>query len=91
MEQKAQMTKPLRKVLSEVISEYSSFEYGGSLIYIKHFGHEDQSSLENHYEQVYQKAQKQGLPTQKKKLLNFYKKKIYGRKKMRIRLLQKST
>lgn len=65
MEQKAPDDKTLRKVLSEVINEYSSFEYNGSVIYIKHFGHEDQSSLENHYEQIYKKAQKQGLPTEK--------------------------
>lgn len=65
MEQKAPEEKVLRKLLSEIIKGYSAFEYEGSTVHIKHFGHEEQSQLEGQYEEVFQKAKKQGLPTEK--------------------------
>ena len=64
MEQKAPDEKTLRKVLSEIIKGHSCLDHEGSLIYTKHFNQEDQASLDEHYQTVFDKAKKQGLPTE---------------------------
>lgn len=64
MEQKAPEEKILRRVLSEIIREYSIFEYKEKTVYIKHFRQFDQSELESHYDSVFNRAKKQGLPTE---------------------------
>ena len=61
MEQKAPEEKILRKVLSEIIREYSAFEHNKKTVYIKHFRQSDQSELENHYDLIFEHAEKPGF------------------------------
>ena len=63
MEQKAPEEKIIRKVLSEIIREYSA-EHNKKTVYIKHFRQSDQSELENHYDLIFEHAKSQGLPTE---------------------------
>lgn len=68
MEQEAPDEKVLRRTLSEIIDGYSCFEYQGSTVYIKHFGNKEQSDLEKQYQEVFDKAKKQGLQTEEEAL-----------------------
>ena len=68
MEQSAPEEKLLRQALSEIIQGFSTFEYKDATVYIKHFNQEDQALLENQYQEVFEKAKKQGLPTEEETL-----------------------
>lgn len=61
-----------RLVFAEVAQGYSSGEFKGKVVYIKHFSQKDFGLLEYEYEKGHLTAQEAGLPTleEKKKLLS---------------------
>jgi hypothetical protein len=59
----------LRKVLAQITEGYSPVELEGQeKAYVKHFGNEDQYRLERFRSEVYDKARKNGLPTEEETL-----------------------
>jgi|TARA_Y100000289_G_scaffold19707_1_gene19019 hypothetical protein len=60
--------KTLRKVLSDVINGYTFVDNEGEEAYVKHFGSREQQELEEHYDRIFKKAQKNGLPTEKESM-----------------------
>lgn len=54
----------LRKVFSDVINGYSIIEYENETAFVKHFGSREQQQLEWHYESIFKRAKKNGLPTE---------------------------
>ena len=59
----------LRKVLAQITEGYSPVELEGQeKAYVKHFGNEDQYRLESFRSNIYNKARKNGLPTEEETL-----------------------
>tara|TARA_R110001599_G_scaffold185270_1_gene379491 strand:- start:54327 stop:55319 length:993 start_codon:yes stop_codon:yes gene_type:complete len=58
----------LRKVLSEIIDGYTKIYLRGEDVFVKHFSNNDQRLLEDNYKQVFDKAKKNGLPTEEETL-----------------------
>ncbi len=63
-EEKAPEDKVLRGVLSSIVKGYSLVESKGEKAYIKHFNNNDQGELEESYKNAFDKAKKNGLPTE---------------------------
>lgn len=60
--------KVLRKTFSEVIKGCTKTSLNGKDLFIRHFGNEDQAMLEENYQEIYDKAKKNGLPTTEESL-----------------------
>lgn len=60
--------KELSKAYLDIINGYSQAKYSGETVYIKHFGLFDESEINENYQEVYDNAQRQGLPTEKERL-----------------------
>ena len=58
----------LRKVFCEIVQGFTRLEYGGVNLYIKHLTQHDQYLLEERKDEVFNKAKKKGLPTEKEAL-----------------------
>ncbi|MFT6604345.1 MAG: hypothetical protein ACJARO_001864, partial [Bacteriovoracaceae bacterium] len=58
----------LRKVLSEIVDGYTKIHLNERTVFVKHFSNNDQCLLEGNYEEVFEKAKKNGLPTEKETL-----------------------
>ena len=58
----------LRKVLSEIVDGYTKIHLNKRTVFVKHFSNNDQCLLEGNYEEVFEKAKKNGLPTEKETL-----------------------
>lgn len=63
----------LRKVFSDVVNGHSTIEYEGQTAFVKHFGSREQQQLEWHYESIFKRAKKNGLPTEAE-VMDFLKK-----------------
>jgi hypothetical protein len=55
----------LRKVFASVINGYTFVDNDGEEAYVKHFGSREQQELEVHYDRIFDRARKNGLPTEK--------------------------
>ena len=66
--QNAPEDSALRKVLSEIVDGYTRIDLKDECVFVKHFSSEDQRLLEGNYEEVFEKAKKNGLPTEQETL-----------------------
>ena len=57
--------KLLRKVFSDIKNSHSEVRLDNKVVYVKHFGSDDQGELECKYDAIYEKAKSNGLPTEK--------------------------
>jgi hypothetical protein len=55
-------------IFVDIARGYSIDEYEGKRVYIKHFNLGDQVSISEHYQEVFKRAEKQGLPTEEGRL-----------------------
>jgi hypothetical protein len=60
--------KELRKIFFDIVEGFSDMETALGECTIKHFNNHDQHALEQHHEDIYNKAKKNGLPTEKESL-----------------------
>ena len=68
MKNEAPDDKTLRTVLFDIVEGFSRMETALGRCSIKHFNNHDQHDLEQHYEDIYDRARKNGLPTEKESL-----------------------
>lgn len=54
----------LKRIFHAIVSGYSKATYKGVAIYVKHFALEDQVDLDTYYEEIFEKAKADGLPTE---------------------------
>ena len=65
MSAEAREAQRLNKLYAEIVKGYSSTKWGERKVYIKHFGIDEQFEVQEKYDQVFSKAIKEGLPTEK--------------------------
>lgn len=70
----------LRKVLSEIVDGYTRIDLKDECVFVKHFSSEDQRLLEGNYEEVFEKAKKNGLPTEQETLDLLIKEDVWSNK-----------
>ena len=54
----------LSRLYAQIVRGYSDGTYKSEAIYIKHFGVEDQFLIQHRYDAIFDKAKKEGLPTE---------------------------
>ena len=60
--------KELSEAYLDILKGYTKCSYEGREIYIRHFGIFDQSLVDDHYKEVFNYAEAQGLPTEENRL-----------------------
>ena len=60
--------KELSNAYLDILNGYSKIKYTDQVLYIKHFGLFDESQISENYEEVFEWAKSQGLPTEAERL-----------------------
>ena len=64
MSAEAREAQRLNKLYAQIVKGYTVTKWGKQKVYIKHFGIEEQFSVQEKYDEVFTKALKEGLPTE---------------------------